>query len=508
MTSRSDFPPRDPKKAFDALVDELQGALDDGEGAALEARLAADPRLAAERASLHALAGAEREVFETAAQHAAAEADAPRLAAWVRSRVLAEETEHARAARRTPARRTPARRGWARVLAWSVAAHVVLLGVLAFLLAGEAPQTTGLRSARVALDGLDEGEDGLIADGYGAGRDLADTALALRYDRIAWDDHQDALGDRLALAEPGSRDLREDLERFDEEAAGSEAPQAWEGLSHPVGVLVAMSRRTKPELKRRRLQLLGFNAKGTLKAVDRGLRFLGRQQTTVGAFRAAGEPSVDATALVLLAFLGNGHTSRGHGERDGVVRKGVAWLRARLFDDAHPDALTSARPAGVGAATMALCEDYMLSYGDLPPRSAQHRARELAALAAAARERLKHEKGDERTWDVWALDATARAGIVTTSALDEKVFQAWVATASAAAPAAGSMAGSMASLRQGTALLFAERGASKPRFLDWSRANAEPLVRRLYPTGQARSGDPVRETATILLALQVSYRTY
>ena len=63
-------------------------------------------------------------------------------------------------------------------------------------------------------------------------------------------------------------------------------------------------------------------------------------------------------------------------------------------------------------------------------------------------------------------------------------------------------------LSAGTALLFSERGTQKPRFLEWSRSNAERLVTRLDPTGRARTGDAVGDTALILLALQVTYRTY
>ena len=63
-------------------------------------------------------------------------------------------------------------------------------------------------------------------------------------------------------------------------------------------------------------------------------------------------------------------------------------------------------------------------------------------------------------------------------------------------------------LSVGTALLFAERGAEKPRFLAWSRANALELAARLGPQGHVRIGDEVGDTALVLLGLQVAYRTY
>ena len=67
-------------------------------------------------------------------------------------------------------------------------------------------------------------------------------------------------------------------------------------------------------------------------------------------------------------------------------------------------------------------------------------------------------------------------------------------------------------LVEGTALLFQERGARKPRFLDWSRTHADDLrglAARLadgFEPGQG--GNAVAETALVLLTLQVAYRTY
>ena len=45
-------------------------------------------------------------------------------------------------------------------------------------------------------------------------------------------------------------------------------------------------------------------------------------------------------------------------------------------------------------------------------------------------------------------------------------------------------------------------------FRVWSEGMDERLARRLLPTGIVREGDPVGDTALVLLALQAAYRTY
>ncbi len=492
MTRRPDHPD-------ELLLDSLQGELDADAQAALEARLAVEPELAAERDALARLLAFEREVFEPAAQTASAEADAGRMAAWVRSTVQADETAETRV-RFAPAKQ----RSWARILAWSVGLHVVLLGVLAFVSGGDdAGRTNGLE-ARIVLDAEDEGLDfGDIVDYRGA-------ALAMQWERAVTSGAIDDMADKFVLEEQETDDLADSLAGLEDDQ-----PAAWHGLSHPVGVVVSMTRRKRPELRRRRLDLLGFNAQGTLKAVDKGLGFLARLQAADGSYRREGAAtaSIRETSVVLLAFLGNGHTSRGRKDRDGVVRKGVDWLRGQLFEKEARKG-RSLLKAGLGAdtdlgpATVALCEDYMLSYGELPPQAAARRANEIAALAAASREQVMAAAGEDRTWRVWALDAASRAGIVTSSSMDDRVFRSWVQTAAATSLEPGGTASSMAALSAGTALLFAERGAAKPRFLDWSKANATSLVGRLTKIGRAKTGDAVSETAMILLALQVAYRTY
>ncbi|MDJ0523143.1 MAG: hypothetical protein QNJ90_13825 [Planctomycetota bacterium] len=488
MTRRPDSHPQDDAPQEDApLLDLLHGELDADARRSLEERIAADPALAAQLDAWKRLAALEREAHVPEA----AEADAGRLAAWIRSTVAAEET-----ARTRVTFEAPRQRGWARILAWSVGLHVVVLGVLAFMMGGSEPTREGERSARVALEGEREWEEAVV--------DPADTALAFRYERIRWQELGE-VGDRLALGEAESlaEELRPDLDSIEDDQ-----PTLGAGLSHPVGVVVAMSRRTNDYLKRRRLDLLGFNAGGTLRAVDRGLRYLGHKQRPDGSFPGTDErDAVEQTALTLLAFLGDGHTSRGRKERDAVVQRGVAWLRGRLIErDAGGTARLRSDAVTSSIATVALCEDYMLSFGELSTKAAQRRAEEIALLSERASARLATVQGDRRTWALWALDATARSGVVTVSPADRRSFETWVAGAAEleADTESGATANAMATLSQGTALLLSERGADKPRFMRWSRTHAEQLVALLDPTGRAREGD----TALILLALQVGYRTY
>jgi len=486
VTPRPDPDPAD----LALLLDSLQGELDAVSEARLGARLAAEPALARAREAWVRLAAAEKEAFEPEQATQAARADAPRLAAWIRGTVAREETA------RTRTRFTPSRqRSWARILAWSVGLHVVVLGCLAAFMAGGRGQAPAGESARIALEGGQAWDEVVV--------DPADAALAIRFERIRWED-LGAVGDRLALGE--SESLADEL-RDDLESVQDDQPIAWDGPSHPVGVVVAMSRRKNSQLKQRRLDLLGFNADGTLRAVERGLRHLGRQQRVDGSFEGdGGHAALGQTALVLLPFLAEGHTSRGRGERDAVVARGVTWLRTRLFGSGPGDVpLVGDAGDGLGLATVALCEDYMLSFGDLPPLAAGRRATEIAALVSRVRERSARSTGEEHMWDVWALDAAARADVVPASQADQRVFRAWV---EAAASVESEPQDTLATLSAGTALLFAERGAQKPRFLRWSHANAERLVGRLDPTGRARSGNDVGDTALILLALQVAYRTY
>ncbi len=471
------------------LLDYLGGELPAEDAAALEAEMAADPALAAAHDRWAALTAAEAEAFVPAATRATLAQDAPRMAAWIRATVRDEE----RAQARQPAAATHATptRGWARVFAFSVAVHVVALGVLALVLGGDPDEDSAGGMAQVGWTDIDNVED---LPGHDRER-LTD----VQWREIVYEDLGAQL-DEVAMME--QERLPEEISRFE-----SEPTVGWGAPEYPHRVTVAMLRRKREALKRRRLDILGFNSQGTLTAVARGLEALShRQSATDGMFRSAGaSPSVATTALATLTFLGEGHASNGQGEYDRVVGRAVGALRKHAASPASIAALSSVE---VGTLAVALCEDYMLSYGGLTVRGAASRSAEIVRLADVARTRAASADGKptDRSWLVWALDAAHRAGVLPASPQDRAQFDGWVV--STADPAAGDAEDAQAALSVGMALLYAERGSEKPRFMTWSEANAERLLARLKPTGVARKGDEVRDTALILLALQVSYRAY
>jgi hypothetical protein len=489
VTDRPDTPPhtapRPDPRPEDAVLDLLMGELEPAARTELEARLAREPALAALRAGLVHLLEAERLAFEPPLPGEVWDADAARMAARVRA---------AAAPRRRPVRAGAARgqRSWARVLAFSVALHVVALGVLAFVVAGR--------------DGAPPAATGRLAFDAEALRplepDYAQTEIAMRWDDLDLED-LGQLSDRVVSAEQDTI-----ADELPEDGASRAPVERGMALDHPLHVVVPMSRRRIETLKRRRLHLLGYNAHGTMRAVEKGLRYLRSEQREDGAFPpGGGRGALEQTALTMLAFLADGHcTHHAAGESSGrAVARGVGWLRQDLFGAAAPE--IDARPADeLGLPTIALCEDYMLSYGRLTPAEALVRGNEIAALV----NRLRASPAAAPVaapWRTWAIDAAARAGVIRPTAEDRRAFSAW---RMAAAEANGTLSerDAFGALAVSTALLYTERAADKPRFLAWSRAHAGSLVDRLDPIGKARSGDPVGATAGVLLALQVAYRTY
>jgi hypothetical protein len=496
------------------LLDALLGE-DVSARAQIEARLQGDATLRARRSTLDELLAAERHAFEDSAfADSEAEArEAIRVAAWIRDRARSEADLERRTAARE--RQGTPQRGWARLLAWSVALHVLVLGLLAFALREDAPAREE-HAARIALS-EDEGY-------FDEPVDALDSEFARAYPQLEWRDVS-RISDELVLREQDA--YEDDLpSAFDDAALAPDAgalPSGRRGaFDQPVGVVAAAVRRTNQDLKRRRLDLLGFSADGTLRAVEKGLDYLAPRQGEDGSWSGVtgGRSDLEQTAITLLAFLGDGNASHAASARKGrgeVVARGVRWLRDQLFNASASDAERAAHleqhPVSVlGPATVALCEDYMLSYGWLSPAAAESRAREIAQLAARLEKQIDEQVAAdvsgqdavERPWAVWGQDAASRVGVVASSASHLRAFRDWVQTASSAKPTLSAMS----FLSVGTALLYSERGAEKPRFLAWSRSNAGELASKLGPGGFVRSGDPIGETALVLLGLQVAYRTY
>ncbi len=511
---RSPLSPLDPE-VEGLLIDRARGELTPPDAARLEALLRDRPELEAQAAQeLLPLLAAARAAFEETPEPGQAE----RIVARVRARTEAESVRERRGALTRGGSR---RLLWPRLLAVSVGLHVVLLGVLV-LKSRQAERED--RPVRISVE--------LPAPGILEESESYEPASA-----SPW------------LPAPGELDLPEArLAAADLPGPGGSEPHlrplAQDRHAYPPLVSGPMQVRRRDALKRGRLQLLGFDADGTLKAVGRGLKALESRQTADGSFPAGGGRSgLGQTALALLPFLGEGHGSRTESPMSQrVVAPGVAWVRQSLFGSDAPDA--SASVADLGIALKALSEDFMLSYGRLRPVEAQRRAQELTRLTerivAAQDDAGLFPGADEdmrlAAWPMWGLEAAARTGTVLPPATVAERFRTWygsrprtrtdevaaglllartlgasfgreaadVATRRALMDGFESQDDAFVLAATGTGLLLHDARA----FKTWSRGLDEKLIRSLLQTGVAREGDPVGDTATLLLALQVAYRTY
>lgn len=485
-TRTDDLSPEDQAQ----LIDLLQGELDAAAAAALEARIAAEPALAAERDALARIRGLEAGRF--AEEQAAAAADAPRLAAYIVSRVRADEA--AGSVRTRTAGR--ARRRWARILAVSIGLHVALLGFLTWRVqADRSSDETGATEVSLGDFPLDDWDNvPPIAERFDqALRDMEPEELA-------------ALDPRLLRWDGGETDP--DLAELVEDVVRRRPPGP--AFEFPRGMGLALRRRTNETLKLGRLQALGFDADGTLQRVRLGLSYLRGRQGADGAYAAEnGHSDVYQTAVALMAFLGEGAHSKRDSDGGQVVRRGVDWLRAKVFDAAG-GLQGAVSGTDRGLVLVALSEDYMLSYGQLSLAEARVRGEEIRALTGAVRTADATVAGGDALWTRWALDAAERTGVVQRSHEDRKRFDTWLATA-AREDAGSSAQTAVRVLSRGTALLYADRGADTQGFRSWSRASAEELLGSLLPNGKAKGtgdGPRIAETALRILALQTAYRAY
>lgn len=399
----------------------------------------------------------------------------------------------ARAAARRVRVGAGARQRWVRVLVVSLGLHAAALVVL-FLLARRAEEEAG-HARPLSSAWVPGGEPGFEES------EPAWTTRPIEEPRLA------ALPDEVLL-------------RGQETLGPEDLPLAFEApmvaparaFEHPPQVTLAMARRRHAGLKRRTLDLLGMDADGTLKAVARGLVWLGARQQPDGSFPAeAGVGVREQTAVALLPFLGEAWSSASAptSEAAQVVRGGVAWLRAELAE-ARATGLT---PAEAGAFALALSEDYMLSYGRLGLGEAEARRAELAWLAARLGDGTPAPptvgagatQDPGQVFSALGRAALARAGVA--PAVDARLWPA-LAAAPAAAPAAGpTPPWALDAYARGAALLLFERGPSKPGFRRWTATHAHTLLAALGPGGGVSEGPALRGTALVLLALQTAYRT-
>jgi hypothetical protein len=442
-------------------LDLLRGELSPAEAAALSARVQADPALRAERDRLAALLRRAGEAHDLPVSAA----DAARVAARVRHRVQREDA-------RVPAAPAGRRFLWPRVLAAAVGAHVVVLGLLALFAGGDAPAPRE-RDAVVRL-APDPTPGSFPADDFETPEPSLALAQPMPIEDVLRDLPGVPLSDDVLPAGPS------------DPAVGSALPAfARAGLF-----------RSDPHAKYAILARVG--ARADLATVEESLRSLAAEQAPDGSFaaarRAAGPGagpeagsetppgSVRVTGTVLLAFLGDGHTSRSGAHRE-VVERGVAWLRA------HAPRATALEDRAIAA--VALTEDYAFGRGQMTPAEARARADEARALVAATAAAARGERGAS-PWVALALDAGARAGLAGPGG-----DRAW-AVAYAALPHPDASDPRTAVL-EGTALLLARKAEV---FRAWNRRASTALKARL------RAGADVEETALIVLALEVPYRTY
>lgn len=454
--------PNDPNPLNDKILDLVLGQLPPGGEDA--ARIAGDPRARAEVDRWARLAAAAKAAHALELDPNAGE----RLAARVVARVRDEE---ARAARTAAERPVGARRMfWGRVLAVSLAAHAVFLGVFAmrarrsevapvepFLLT---PQWT------TAGDPVARAEDRRVLPLPEL--PAFDGAMASDRDFLPPD-----LVDEAPFASPA-------LEPAGPRAIGLRAASP------------AFRARTSDPIKRAIEARL--SARGSLDTIHRSLVALAATQRPDGSFAApAGTDVSDATALTVLPFLGDGHSSRFGTHRD-VVAKAVAFLRGRR------DA-ASATVAGGDAVLWALAEDQWLAGGFRTPAENRAPAADLRALAA----RLAADGSPDATRPdslrAVALAAAARA----------RVLEAPPAAILAAATVEDWLAADVrpdTALTRGAALAS---GASVETFRRFSTRAAATLRELVGDDGFVSdpSLDPAARalaTARAVLALQVPFR--
>lgn len=446
-----------------------------------------EPRLAVERERLRGLLVREQSAQDVALAATLDVRAADRMATRILDRARQDDD-------RTRLHRpvlSPRRRLWTRLLALSVGAHVLALGVLSwrhFHPSGvpASPEREGrvaqVPDERAALDPLDRVEI-----------EPADLPLPGAYvvadERLPVEDAVPGLVDAVPASEQA-------LAAF------------------PRGSARAMWVRSSDSMKR--LIEARVGSPGSLDRVKTGLRALGRLQADDGSFAdATGAASVRTTATVLLAFLSDGHSSRG-GEHRAVLERGIAWLVAQTeaVEPSRREAASSSPAADESRrldralGLFALSEDLILSSGELTPGEARFRRVALTPLAtsvASARragpaDRVDGARSAEARWTDLALAAAERAGLVRST-------MAAVAVPLVVGP--GAFDDARTAMLDGTAILRDRHGSA---FSAWNAATSRALAPRIGADGLVSGpGSPAsraEETALVLLALQVAHRTY
>jgi hypothetical protein len=537
----------------------LRDDLPPAEAEAVRRRLAADAALGdhalrEELGRLEALFRACRGTFDpVASDPAAAAREAERVAAVVRSRAHAEERRAARD-RRVPSR---GRAVWVRVLAASVFVHAVLVAALA-LTARDQPVSesgTGMLHASLPRTGEDierELAPEIAWPNSGGGSVLPDPMFPETEEASAGD-----LGSSPAPRGDGLPELRSRLREHPPSVALDMLVRTDDALKRrrldrlaldADGTLIRVKLGLK-EIASRQRDDGSFEAAGGRTEVGETalamLPFLGDGRAS--SRRDVRDPEAVANGLGWLRRTLFAPPPAG--EAGGV----------RLRDGSV--SITGSVPVtDLGIALTALAEDFMLSFGRLSPTDAARRVSEMETLSR----RIAQQQGTDggfvgssedvaaAVWPVWGLYAAARTGTVATPQGTVERFRRWYderprtpegiplradGTPDAVLAAMGLLFGRglegaageresgraagvratwvvAAGLPERDANLFAVAAGSglllhdPASFRAWNHETADAIAARLDARGVVRQGDPVGDTALVLLALQAAYRTY
>jgi hypothetical protein len=403
--SRSDARnPIDGKPLGDPALDHALGQADDGTPVA-------DP---AERARWERLLDATALAFAPGLDRGAE--------ARVTARVLARVREEESRAERVGARPAVRRGFWWKVVAASLVAHAAVFAATTWLARdrdAEAPAVSPfVVTSRMEREG-DVATDGGATEPRDAG------VLAALPDATAYDD-------RLAVERAYVTTLLVPVE----------GPVAID--ARPATPLMSRAFLVRTSDPAKRAIEIKVGTPGSLD-VRKILDALASRQRADGSFDApAGKDASEATALVLLAFSGDGHSSL-FGDRKDVVRKGIAFLRSR-----HDPA--TGEVAGGEHVLWALSDEFALAGAFMTPAEAGERAAEIrrlvarvagsaptetsrAALAAATKARLAEPQPvvqpaaarvDELADGAVRVGDAAERGRAILDAGDSKAFTRWM----------------------------------------------------------------------------------
>jgi hypothetical protein len=190
----------------------------------------------------------------------------------------------------------------------------------------------------------------------------------------------------------------------------------------PVGIPVPLETFSQraPETRDELVRRMGGSGE-TERAVGLALEWFRRHQSADGAWRSEGfddgcggcaspaEVRADAamTGMVLLCFLGAGHTHQQDGPYRDVVRRGLEWLVARQSPDG--DLRHGETMYGQTVGTVALCEAFAMTRD---PALAEPARKAVSLVLARANRSSRADDRDTSVigWLVFTVESARRAG--------------------------------------------------------------------------------------------------